>query len=61
MAYENMIIIDETMDAKFPVLVDPEGQAHRYMRDNIGSDAEHSGPPNRLCVKATSPNVVKQL
>ena len=37
MAYENMIIIDETIDKKYPVLIDPEGQAFRYMRENIGT------------------------
>lgn len=25
MAYENMIIIDETIETKYPVLIDPEG------------------------------------
>ena len=33
-AYENMIIIDETIEKKYPVIIDPQGQAFRYMRDN---------------------------
>ena len=36
MAYENMIIIDETQQKKYPVMVDPEGQALRYMSVNMG-------------------------
>lgn len=36
MAYENMIILDETIEKKYPVMIDPEGQALRYMRENIG-------------------------
>ena len=62
-AYENMIIIDETIDKRYPVLIDPEGQAFRYMRDNIGapSEAQPLAQQGRLCVKASSPNAVKQL
>lgn len=64
MTYENMIIIDETIVKKFPVLVDPEGQAFRYMRDNVGIVEEKVGrrdEQSRVTIKASSPNVVKQL
>ena len=43
MSYENMIIIDETIEKKFPVMVDPEGQAFRYMRDNVGVNGDLNG------------------
>ena len=44
MAYENMIIIDETQKIKYPVMVDPEGQALRYMSVNMGdSNIETTG------------------
>ena len=43
MAFENMIIIDETMEKKYPVIIDPEGQAFRYMRDNMNLREETTG------------------
>ena len=61
-AYENMIIIEETIHKKYPVIIDPQGQAFRYMRDNIGMNSENQqSQNNRLCLKASSPNAVKQL
>lgn len=65
MSYENMIIIDETIQKKYPVLIDPEGQAFRYMRDNVGVSSEmtssNSREQIRMTVKTSSPNLVKQL
>ena len=40
MAFENMIIINETVQKKYPVIIDPEGQAFRYMRDNMNVQVE---------------------
>ena len=64
-AYENMIIIDETVHKKYPVIIDPQGQAFRYMRDHMGATPEHSSmqsnPQNRISLKASSQNAVKQL
>ena len=40
MAFENMININETVQKKYPVIIDPEGQAFRYMRDNMNVQAE---------------------
>ena len=57
-----MIIIDETIQKKYPIMVDPEGQAFRYMRDNVGVSGDLSSSSkdqSRLCIKASSPNVVK--
>ena len=61
MAYENMIILDETIEKKYPVMIDPEGQALRYMRENIGVPAEHEvrGAQQRICLKASSPTAVR--
>ena len=64
MAFENMIIIDETMEKKYPVIIDPEGQAFRYMRDNMNLREETTGyqvQQSRMCLKASSANAVKQL
>ena len=61
MAYENMIILDETIEKKYPVIIDPEGQALRYMRENIGVPAEHDAKDvqQRVCLKASSPTAVR--
>ena len=42
-AYENMIIIDETVQKKYPVIIDPQGQAFRYMKDHMNAPAEGNG------------------
>lgn len=65
MSYENMIIIDETIQKKYPIMIDPEGQAFRYMRDNVGVASEMTSSNSRelmrITVKTSSPNLVKQL
>ena len=62
-SYENMIIMDETIKDKYPVMIDPQGQAFRYMRENIGVKDEDApgSAQGRICIKASSPNAVKQI
>ena len=34
-SFENMIIIDETKRSKYPLMIDPEGQAFAYFEKNL--------------------------
>ena len=54
LAYENMIIIDETIEKKYPILIDPEGQAFRYMKRNVGLRDASEGERQPSSVRARS-------
>jgi dynein heavy chain len=50
-SFENMIIIEETREEKFPVIIDPEGQALRFLKEQYHN--KHYVP-----VKISQPNAV---
>ena len=53
-SFENMIIIAETRKEKFPVIIDPEGQALRFLREQYANE-------NYIPIKAAQSNATLQL
>ena len=51
-SFENMIIIDETRKEKFPVIIDPEGQALRFLREQYAAKSY-------IPIKAAQPNATQ--
>ena len=62
-AYENMIIMDEIMPEKYPVLIDPQGQAFRFLKDYMSVKTDSSGAmqQDRVFLKASQSNATKLL
>jgi len=62
-AFENMIIVEETMFKKYPVIIDPQGQAFQFLKDNMGAskDPKRRNLGNKVCVKASSLHLVAQI
>ena len=60
-----MIINEECINNKYPVIIDPQGQAFRYMKDNMTDvqklDIMSNAVDKRVFMKASSKNAVRTL